>query len=390
MTKSLTEYARVNTPLPTAPKAWQPQVEQTDKGGRAENIKAPANPDDRRLMQEAGLDPDQWVLRNRKHRRWQQTVGEDWLYYWSFDFEPRKHDTAEEVRADLDEIVATILKGKIKAPVVHASDDALFVGLSDWQVGKETDYTVKGLKTSLAKIQTHVRTLRRSGRKIDTLVLGCTGDLFEGCDGHYAMQTFSVDLDRRGQTKVVRRLLALYLRELAPMFARIVVVGVGGNHGENRKDGKAFTTFSDNDDVAVLEQVQEIFAGREGFEHVEFYIADDELSACIDVKGVPVGLTHGHLAQRGGGLPQAKQKQWWGEQWWDENSPAPRAKILVTSHYHHLTVSNYGTRTHIQTPAYDGGSKWYSDISGMNSPDGVLTFVIDPAHPLGWDELKVV
>lgn len=64
------------------------------------------------------------------------------------------------------------------------------------------------------------------------------------------------------------------------------------------------------------------------------------MSICLDLGGVPVGFTHGHLAGKGS-LPQAKQKEWWKDQFWS-TTPASRAQILVTSHFHHLTVSNWG------------------------------------------------
>jgi len=37
----------------------------------------------------------------------------------------------------------------------------------------------------------------------------------------------------------------------------MVVGAVPGNHGESRRGSKAFTTFEDNDDLAVFEQVAE-------------------------------------------------------------------------------------------------------------------------------------
>ena len=40
------------------------------------------------------------------------------------------------------------------------------------------------------------------------------------------------------------------LKEWSPMFKNVVVACGPGNHGENRKNGKAYTTFGDNFDVA--------------------------------------------------------------------------------------------------------------------------------------------
>ena len=220
------------------------------------------------------------------------------------------------------------------------------------------------------------------------VILGL-GDLTEGCDGAYAQQTFLVDLDRRGQVKVARRLMLHAIRELAPMFERFIVAAISGNHSEHRKAGKSFTTFADNDDVALFEMIQEVLVDRPGFEHVEFMIADDELSACIDIAGVPVGFTHGHLLRGGGKLPGNKAQNWWLGQMMGLGAVSG-AQILVTGHYHHLSVSTFGPRTHLQVPALDGGSKWWGDLTGQNSPDGVLTFRVDADHGLGWSDLLVL
>lgn len=392
MAQPLHEFAAVRTPLPDVPREWQPYVEVKGDSGSAV-VKYPvAGAKESDLLTEAGFDPADYRIKGDiNYRKWMR-YDQEWLHYYKFDIERRREETPAEVKADIVAIQKSFLRKPLARKKIEYGDDALVDCWSDWQLGKNTVHTVTGVRNHYDDFIEHAKNLRRNGRKLDTALIPATGDILEGCVGHYEMQTFGVDLDRRGQTKVARRLITEGIKKYAPWFERIIIVAVGGNHGENREGnrGKAFTTFADNDDVAVFEQAQEVFEGREAYSHVEFYIADDQLSATVDVKGVPIGVTHGHLASKGGTLSQAKQKQWWQDQWWDENSPAPRAKILITSHYHHLTVSNYGTRTHFQTPAYDGGSKWYSDMSGMNSPDGVLTFVVDPANPLGWNDLRVL
>jgi hypothetical protein len=87
-----------------------------------------------------------------------------------------------------------------------------------------------------------VRELRKIGREISHLNVLWTGDSVEGCVGHYPSQTFAVELDRRDQVKVTRRLLTDSLQEWSRHFATVTVAAVAGNHGENRNGGgKAFT-----------------------------------------------------------------------------------------------------------------------------------------------------
>jgi hypothetical protein len=136
------------------------------------------------------------------------------------------------------------------------------------------------------------------------------GDLVENCDGHYAQQTFTVELDRRQQVRVVRRLLRDLVIGLSRLGIPQVVSGVAGNQGENRKDGKAITTPGDKDAVAVFEMVAETLATNpEAFGHVNFHIPDDRLHVVFDIYDKLCGFAHGHIAGRGS-TPQQKQQNW--------------------------------------------------------------------------------
>src|SRR6059058_4007335 len=105
-------------------------------------------------------------------------------------------------------------------------------------------------------------------------------------------------------------LLTTAVDTLSPLFEKFTVGTVGGNHGENRQGGKVLTDDSDNDDVAQLECVKEAF-DRVGDSNIEWIIPRDELSLCVELGGVKVGLTHGHLFSGGGKLVQAKALEWW-------------------------------------------------------------------------------
>jgi predicted phosphodiesterase len=118
-------------------------------------------------------------------------------------------------------------------------------------------------------------------------------------------------------------------------------------------------------------------------------IPQDELSLCVELGGVKVGLTHGHLFSSGGRLVQAKALEWWRGQVFGLQ-PVAEAQVLVSSHFHHFSVINHGARTHIQTPAMDPGSKWVANAWGTDSPAGVLTLRYDAEHPLGWADLHVL
>jgi hypothetical protein len=389
---TLDDYAAIRSPLPDTPESRLAEVVVGEKDGSVKKVVLPleVQADDRALLRGASLDPDAWVITpgTRRHKRWQRYDGE-WLNWWSFDFQERTLETPEERAADLEALKRMFKKAAPKPPKIAVGDDAFVFVVADWQVGKNSEHTINLIRAAIQQAKIRIKFMRALGYAMPTLFIPCLGDLGENCDGHYAQQTFIVDLDRRGQNKVVRRLLREIIAELAPLFTEVIVAGVGGNHGENRKDGKSFTTFADNDDVAVLEILQELFEVQPGFEHVRFIIPNDELAICVEVAGVNVGMTHGHLLSRGGKLAANKAQEWWTGQIWGLQACAS-AKILLSGHYHHVSAVTFGPRTHIQSPAVDGGSKWWTDLTGQDSPDGILCFRLSGDLPLGWDNLQVL
>ena len=150
---------------------------------------------------------------------------------------------------------------------------------------------------------------------------------------------------------------------------------------------RTYTTFGDNDDLAIFEQVAEILAANpERYKHVSFLIAGTNLTLTLDVHGTIVGLAHGHQARSGGQNPIGKIANWWKGQSFGER-PAGEASLLLTGHFHSLQVATHGPKTHIQAPSLDGGSQWFTEITGIESPGGLLTLTVGKR---GWDDLKVL
>ena len=362
------------------PSGWDPKVIET--GGAAEAVSPvfSAEPDEAELLEGWRLDPAVWSIipGSLLVNRWQMS-GE-----WQYQYKARLERLTAE-RVDVDELLAGI--GRYKPPKASTTQNelALIVCPSDFQIGKAdgdgTEGTVRRISDSWARIVAHAKKIKPS--KI--YVVGM-GDLVENCDGHYASQTFTVELDRRQQVRVVRRLLRDLIVDLSRLNVPLVVSGVAGNHGENRKNGKAFTGPGDNDDVAVFEMVAEALATNpDAFGHVLFHIPDDRLQVMFEIYGKRIGFAHGHIAGRGS-TPQQKQQNWWKDHAF-QMSPIGDADFLVTAHFHHLSVVDHGPRVHFQCPAMDGGSVWWENIGGGKSKPGILTFTLDEQ---GWDNLKVL
>lgn len=256
-----------------------------------------------------------------------------------------------------------------------------FVNLADWQLGKAdgdgAHGTVTRLLDRLELIKARILELKKIGRPIDKIVIAGLGDMIEGCDGNYATQPFTVQLNRRQQIRLCRRILTTYVTTLAKLASKVDVIAVPGNHGENRKDGKYYTTRGDNDDVAVFEMVAEILsANKEAFGHVEFFLPEDGIYMITEANGRYVGFAHGHVAGSGSDV-QSKIRNWWKDQAFNKNDIG-FVDLLVTGHYHHFSIIEYDDKTiHMQCPSEDGGSEWWQDLKGQDSRPGCLTFVID-------------
>jgi predicted phosphodiesterase len=240
---------------------------------------------------------------------------------------------------------------------------------------------------SIDMAKQRVKDLRRIGRRMPTGALVGLGDLVEGCIGFYPAQQFNIDRTRREQGRITRELITHAIDELRPLFDEFKVATVAGNHGENRSDGKAFTNPGDNDDVAAFEAVREVF-DRSGVDGLEWIIPEEELSILVELGGVPVGMTHGHMFRKGA-TPQAKAIEWWKSQEFGLQ-PIQGARILLSGHFHHWSLVTVGRRTAMQAPANDPGSQWYRFGSGEDSPAGALTLRLDADMSLGYGDIEIL
>ena len=367
------------------PTGWEPGVDTakgqvTVRGGE----KPPS--DWSAIISELGLDPAVWTVDESQPvqvRTWDS--GEQRCFYYRATVLP----VSAPQSADIDVLVSEA-KRRVKSAgrPTPASSRALVVCLADWQAGKSDHGGVEALLERLwllkDAVPARLKQLKKAGRPVDSLYVIGMGDMVEGCDGHYAAQTFSVALDRRQQVRLVRRMLVTMLTEWAALAPRVVVGCVPGNHGENRKAGKAYTTFEDNDDLATFEQAQEILTAA-GFENVSWVIPDGDMTITLDVAGTVVSFAHGHQ-MNGAGIPLAKARRWWQGKM-AAMHPVGGAQVLVYGHYHHLQMLQDGPRTILGCPSNDGGSRWFEEQGGPATACGTLSFTCTED---GWDDLAIL
>jgi len=376
------------------PKGWEPGVTWNGETGEVSSGPMEEAPNDElwnEIVKDFGVTNSVRIIPGSIQIRAWDTYGGRMKYYRA-RLEPASVD--EESRADIEALCKMVERRRplVKVEETHQGGErSLVVALADWQVGKRdinggTPEFIERLLSTFDKLECHAKAMKKS-HGITTVYLVGLGDLIENCDGHYAAQTFSVDLDRREQCRLVRRLILDLVERFVRMGWQVVLGAVPGNHGENRRNGKAFTNvFTDNDDLAVVEQVAEILDhNAERYAQVSVptgAIAEDH-TMTLDVSGIAVGFAHGHQIK--GGAPLWWQKQAHGKQ------PIGSADLLVTGHFHHLSLSEGSGRTWIQAPAMDGGSRWWTAQTGSSAPSGMLTFVAGVGcGERGWSDLAIL
>lgn len=390
---------------PKHPEGWTPHVEE--HGDTAVAISEPTSdpdPDERALIERWGFDPDEWEIVGPVNcRRWQANLGRDpdtgdthveWMYYYKANLQRR---TTVAGDTDLQALLklASAARPRKPAPAGTGDPGTLVVCIADWQAGQlrggGPEALVDRVHGMRRQLEHRHRTLTREGVNIERVALLCLGDLVEACDGHYPMQTANT-VDMREQTKLVRRLLYGIVDTAAKLSPEVLLAAVPGNHGEKRKDGKAYTTWSDNLDVEIPEQVGDILSANDGrFGHVKVALpTGSDLTLTVDLSGTVVGMAHGHQF-RGGGAIQQKVDRWWAHKAKHRHLIGD-ADVLCSGHYHHLQVweegtHDGGTRTWIQCPSLDGGSDWFEHSGGAPTRRGTLTFVASGGT---WDRLEVL
>lgn len=384
---------KLNDAKAVPPAAWKPGVHwDGNEGEIVSNPTSQPTPHFEDILLMWGYDPKLYeIIEPVKVSTWDSQTAEGTERLWSYRAGVRRKTEAANAISYKD-LVREIKKHR---PLGDVPDgDATFVVcIADTQFGKGDgdglEGTIKRFQDAIIGVEARIKALRKTGRKLGTLVVAGLGDIIEGCDGNYSQQVFTVQANRREQIRIARRLIRDALARWSKLFKRVVVLAVPGNHGENRKDGKSYTETGDNDDVMVFEILAEVLAENpSAYGHVEFRLPRNEIAAVLECDGVIVGFTHGHIT-KGGGTPQGRVKNWWESQSFG-NRPVGDAQILLTGHYHHLSVIQYGYKTHIQTPALDGGSEWWSDLSGEVSPTGMLTLVVGEQFAGGWTDLQVI
>jgi predicted phosphodiesterase len=380
------------------PKGWEPGIDTSKNIIVSKPLPKAIKPEDHKwdiYLAELGFDPKEFeIIEPFEVRTWTANMGAgetEQFYYYKAKIISKNPISSKDFdyKNLLKEIKA--YKGQ---PQKITGNSSFVVCLSDWQMGKRdgdgTQGIVKRIEQMIPDVTARIKDLKKNGVDLANLYVFGLGDIVEGCDGFYPMQEFSVEYDLRRQKMIARRLLVKAIKTWAPLFKNTVVACVPGNHGENRKNGKAFTSFGDNFDVSLFDEAQEILSENPAFKKVKFIIPENELWITLDVSGTIIGLAHGHQFRTGGRYSHQKAVAWLSGQAFGMTDVGD-SDILISGHFHHLFVVNEGKRTLMQCPSVDGGSEWFENMTGKTSYSGTLTFSITPGKTqLPWDNLRVI
>lgn len=340
-----------------------------------------------------GLDPAEFYVVDDTVRmsKWQtskRTESGDrdvvWLYSYKARFARRAPQATE---SDLDELRAKIDKWRpkpTKPDTTSAEPCTFLINWADWQIGKSSENggvsaTVDRIQQSFTDSLARIKELRKAGRNIEKVAIFNMGDPSEGCSGNYASQPFTVQLNMRAQLNLVLDLWTQGVASLQPdLFASVLC-----NHGEWTRNGGSKPITSDSDNVGgyLGDTLQRIF-DEDG--PSEWHIAHDEMVQMVTLSGVDVALTHGHKIT-------GKEFEWLrGQSQRLQYETGTMPNLWITAHRHHFAADDFGPFWRFQCPSMDGGSKWFSDMTGKWSTAGTLTMLVGKHDKRGWSDLAIL
>ena len=246
--------------------------------------------------------------------------------------------------------------------------------IGDTQYGKDagggTEATIERVLKAIDESVERHKELLKSGRKIGTVVLPQLGDCIEGSTSQNGRVIGRSDLGVTQQVRVGRRVLMAWVKAFAPLCEELIIPVVPGNHDEPHRI--MMTDPTDSWQIEVVAAVQDACAENPALSHVKFYYPKpDNATLAIDLGGTILGMAHGH---------QGKDMGKWLHGQATGRTPVGSADVLLTGHFHHFRADQVGPRLWIQVPAMDGGSAWFRDKSGLESPTGIVSLVVGDGH----------
>lgn len=328
-------------------------------------------PDAVDMFKDFDLDPNMWEVVSVRKSRWQRYDGE-WLEAARVNVKPVGRVEGQDL--DYDELVREIASYKPKNKSAVVGPLYAIYAIGDTQYGKDagggTEATVQRVLRGIDEAVGRHKELLKLGRPIGTVVLPQLGDCIEGSTSQNGKVLGRSDLGVTQQVRIGRRVLMAWIKAFAPLCEELIIPVVPGNHDEPHRI--SMTDPIDSWQIEVVAAVQDACSENPALSHVKFYYPQpDHATLAIDLGGTVLGLAHGH---------QAKDMGKWIAGQATGRTPVGYADVLMTGHFHHFRADQIGPRLWIQVPAMDGGSAWFRDKSGLESPTGIVSLVVGPEY----------
>jgi predicted phosphodiesterase len=328
-------------------------------------------PDAVDMFKDFDLDPNMWEVISVRKSRWQRYDGE-WLEAARVSIKPTGQISGNDL--DYDLLIDEVKKWKPSKKDPHSGTLFAIYAIGDTQYGKDagggTEATIQRVLLAIDEAVNRHKELLKLGRNIGTVVLPQLGDCIEGSTSQKGMVLGRSDLGVTQQVRVGRRVLMAWVKAFAPLCEELLIPVVPGNHDEPHRI--VMTDPIDSWQIEVVSAVQDACAENPALSHVKFYYPKaDHATLALDLGGTVLGLAHGH---------QAKDMGKWLHGQATGRTPVGSADILLTGHFHHFRADQIGPRLWIQVPAMDGGSAWFRDKSGLESPTGIVSLVVGEGY----------
>ena len=363
------EQSETNNTIP--PKSYRKHSELDTATGKGQAATGPVRKmvsDERELLTLAGIDPDVFRIVG-KVSQWTKTHhGKEDTYSFLFAFETI---AAAEDTIDLPALYAEGRRkprARVKTAPVARTCVAV---IADPQIGKTgsrggTPELLERLQEKRDKLAAELKR-----RKPEAIFLPDINDLFEGFESG-GNPMFSNDLSLSQQMDVAATEVYKFV-ELCARYAPVKVAVVPSYHTAWRKGPQNLGAHGGDLGIFVHRQVEKV-AKAAGLDAAWEYPEHYNESMVVDVRGTKVGMAHGNQFRDG------QAATWWAKQTHGAQ-PVGAADILITGHYHHLSILPTGrnpytgrSKWHLAAPTLDNGSDWFRNIAGDDSDPGMLLF----------------
>lgn len=351
--------------------SWRPQLELDADGGFfvSQPRKEGQVPETAELLAEFDLNPNEWIVTNVRRGKWQTYAGE-WLESYRVNLRPVNARTST---VDLEKLADEIKKWRPSKQKPTKGDLTAIYNIGDTQWGKDagdgTEGTAQRVMRGLeASLQRHEEIKHRG---IGQIALPQLGDCIEGVVSQGGKIAGRLDLDLTQQIRVGRRVLLAWVKAFAGLTESLVIPVVPGNHDESHR--QLITDPMDSFQVDIVQQVLDIVKENPEMQHITGRFAHrDNSTLTVNLSGTYVGFAHGHQIR--GDATKWLSGHALGQ------TDLGMAEVWITAHYHHYKVQNIGPRLWVQIPALDGGSAWFKDSRGLDSPTGIVSMVVGEGY----------